>query len=426
MQPRHLLASVVLAASLAACAGPSALRPARSGDIAALKAALERDLREGRLTRSDVANIAQELAAHEVSSARANDAIQRVQQVRACARHLEDALLERTRGSDAAASDAARILEDEHMVDFGKWRSHAADPDPGWRAVGVRTLADADSGKPRRAALLDPDENVRLAAVYAAEDARDPADAAPLLEVAKLDPNPLVRVSAVRALGHLGSPEVVLQLKDLWVNALDPIRQAIVVAWSWPEMYRAGGQRELVLTVETTKGEPAILAGSLLHRSSPETSGIGISTLLKFIKGGTARERALAIAFAPCDDPEVKQAIQKAAEEKDPDIKLAALTALSRDPAQRAKALEGIGSLAASSLPAAPRAKAVMARLGDARVTALLLKDGESKESSSRSEAARMLVELGDFARAAMFLADPDAGVRTRTACQILVASDRK
>ncbi|MBI5533209.1 MAG: HEAT repeat domain-containing protein [Deltaproteobacteria bacterium] len=411
--------------SLAACAGPSALRPARSGDVAALRAALDADLRAGRLTRSAVGDIAEALASHELQSAKGNDALQRVQQVRSCARHLQDGLVERTKGTDLAAPEAALILEQSHLTDFDKWRARSADPDPMWRAVGVRTLTDPESANQRRAAMLDPDENVRLAAVRAAEDARDAGDGAQLIDVARLDPNALVRVTAVRALGQLGSPEMVLRLKDMMTNGSDAVRQSIVVAWSWPGMLEAGGQRELILIAETGKDEAAVLAGGILLRLGAETRGTGISTLLKHIDGSAARARVLAISLAPIDDPAVRQAVSKLSTTPDPEVKLAALTSLARDPAERAKALDGIGSLAASSLPVAAKAKATMARLGDARVTALLLKDGESKVAETRVDAARGLIELGDIARAAMFLADADAGVRTRTACQILVASER-
>ena len=401
------------------------MRPARTGDVAALRAALESDLRAGRLTRGAVAEIAQVLALHELQAAKGADAIQRVQQVRSCAGHLQDGLVERANGTDGAAPEAALILQQSRLVEPDKWRAHASDADPLWRAVGVRTLIESQDADGRRAAMLDPDENVRLSAVRAAEDARAPADVQQLLDVARLDPNALVRVTAVRAIGQFGSPETVLRLKDLLTNASDPVRQAIVVAWSWPGMLEAGGQRELVLIAETAKDESSVLAGGILLRLGPETRGVGISTLLKHIDGGAARVRSLAISLAPLDDPSVRQAVKKLSTAPDPEVKLAALTSLARDPAERAKALEAIGSMAASTLPIAARARAAMARLGDARVTALLLKDGESKVAEQRVDAVRGLIELGDIARAAMFLADADAGVRTRAACSILVASER-
>ena len=422
---RTLVASIALALSIVSCAGPSALRPARSGDIAALKVALERDLRDGRLTRSSVTELAETIASRELSVASGKEAVQRVQQLKPCARHLEDPLEQRTKMADPSAPDAALILLDAHLVDSDRWASRAGDPDPLWRAAAVRGMIEPEAGKSRRAAMLDPDENVRLAAVRAAEEARDPADAARLVDVARLDPNPLVRVTAVRALGQIGTPELVLTLKDLWNQAGDPVRQAIVVAWSWPGMLEGGGQRELISIAETSGGDNSILASSILVRLGPETRGIGVSGLLRNIQNGTARERALAITLAPYDDPDIKNAIKKASDEKDPEVRLAAFSKLARDPVERPKALEQIGMLAASSMPIATKAKAVLARLGDPRVTALLIKDGQSKDPQQRLEAVRGLLDLDDVARAALFLADADPGVRTRAACQILVASER-
>lgn len=427
MHPRSLLAPIALGLALAACAGPSALRPARSGDLAALRTALQDDLRAGRLTKSGVVDIAQELAEHELKIAKDNDALQRVAQARMCARHLVDPLRERAEAKDAAAPDAALALLEIGKADPDDYRTRVADPDPAWRAVGVRTLGEPKYGEQRRASMVDPDERVRLSAVRAAEDAADPADAAKLIDVGRLDPNFLVRVSAIRALGPIGSEETVLRLKDLYQSAPDPVRQEIVSAWSWPSMLEAGGQRELIAVAETKKGYPAIIAGGILVRLSPDTRGYGISALMKQFDTGTARERALAITLIPLDDESARKAINKEADSKDPEVRIAALSKLARDKdAKQAKAaLDALGTTAASDSPAAPKARAAMARLGDARVTALLLKDGQSPDASARKDAVRGLVDLNDIARAAMFLADGDVSVRMRTACEVLNASDR-
>ena len=312
-------------------------------------------------------------------------------------------------------------------ADLDEYRALATSVDPAWRAVGVRTLGDPRYGEQRRASMLDPDERVRLSAVRSSEDAADPADVTKLIDVARLDPNFLVRVTAIRSLGPIGSEQTVLGLKDLYQSAPDPVRQEIVSAWSWPSMLEAGGKRELIAVAETKKGYPAIIAGGILVRLAPDTRGYGISALMKQFDSGTARERALAITLAPLDDESVRKAVKKEAESKDPEVRIAALSKLARDKdAKEAKAaVDALGSLAASDTPAAPRARAAMARLGDARVTALLLKDGQSTDPSVRKEAVRGLVDLGDIARAAMFLADGDVSVRMRTACEVLNASDR-
>ncbi len=426
MRTRPLLAALFAAVAAASCAGPSALRPAKSGDIAALRSALDSDIRAGRLSRQDVADIAQELASHEVEAAQGPAAIQRMQQVQMCARQLEAALEDRAKGSDPAAPDAAMDLLMAKRADPDTWRTRASDVDPGWRAVGVRSLITKVDGNGRRAAMLDPDERVRLAAVRASEDGVDPADLPVLLDTARRDPNSLVRVTAVRAAAALGNADTVLRLKDMWVAADEPLREAIVAAWAWPGMLEAGGQRELIEAAESGKGTPTVIAGGILMRLGPETRGVGISTLLKNIQSGVARDRAFAIAMAPLDDPAVKEAIRKASTEKEPEVQVSALTRLASNPADRQAALQALGPIAASSWSAAARAKASMARLGDRRVTQLLIKDGQSKDPSTRVEAARLLLALDDVPRAVMFLADPDAGVRTRVACEILVASERR
>lgn len=425
MHLRALFAPLVLGLALAACAGPSALRPARSGDIAALRTALQDDLRAGRLTRSGVVDIAVELAEHELRSAKDSEALRRVQQVRMCARHLEAPLRERSEGTDSAAPLAALALLEVGKGDPDAWGDRATDSDPAWRAVGIRTLTDIESGKHRRAAMADPDERVRLSAVRAAEDAADPGDVTSLLEVARLDPDSLVRVTAVRSLGLHGSEDTVLRLKDLYLSAPEPVRQEIVSAWSWPSMLEAGGRRELITVAETGKGFPAIIAGGILVRLAPDTRGYGLSALMKQFDTGTARERALAITLAPLDDDAVRKAVQKEADSKDPEVRIAALSKLARDPKDGKASMDALGSIAASNTPAASRARAAMARLGDARVTTLLLRDAQSKEPAPRKDAVRGLVDLGDIARAALFLADDDAGVRMLTVCEILNASDR-
>lgn len=281
MHFRSLLAPIALGLALAACAGPSALRPARSGDLAALRTALQDDLRAGRLTRSGVVDIAQELAEHELKVAKDKDAVQRVAQVRMCARHLVDPLRERAGAKDAAAPDAAMAVLEMGKADLDEYRALATSVDPAWRAVGVRTLGDPRYGEQRRASMLDPDERVRLSAVRSSEDAADPADVTKLIDVARLDPNFLVRVTAIRSLGPIGSEQTVLGLKDLYQSAPDPVRQEIVSAWSWPSMLEAGGKRELIAVAETKKGYPAIIAGGILVRLAPDTRGYGISALMK-------------------------------------------------------------------------------------------------------------------------------------------------
>ena len=55
----------------------------------------------------------------------------------------------------------------------------------------------------------------------------------------------------------------------------------------------------------------------------------------------------------------------------------------------------------------------------------LLLEDAKSPKIQIRLRAARSLLALDEAARAAFFLADPNVDVRTRMACELLIASER-
>ncbi|MCU0694465.1 MAG: hypothetical protein MUF54_24035 [Polyangiaceae bacterium] len=259
----------------------------------------------------------------------------------------------------------------------------------------------------------------------ASAEASERDDVPALLDAARLDPNPLVRVTAVRALGGLPSKQVVLGLRDLWPAAADSARQAIVAAWSFPGMLEAGGRRELIWVAESEQGTPAIIAGGILIRVGGGARGPGLAALKKGMQTAVSRDRALATSMAPLDSPGFREVVKQAALELDPKVRVAALARLARDPAERNDALQSLGQLAVSDRPGADWAREAMARAGDLRVTRLLMQDGKSPVPAKRRQAATSLLALGDVARAAFFLADGDVSVRTQTACEILAASAR-
>ncbi len=419
-----MLAVVGLAAS-AACSRSSSLTRAKHGDVVGLRRALEIDLLAGRLTRWDVVDIADALASYEVRNAKGPIAVQRIAAVKACAVHLEDEFDERAAARDDDAADAAMALL---LVDKGskqKWRKLASSSDPRWRAVGARTLTRSGDGSRRRELMIDPDEFVRLAAVRAAEDAKDSKDASLLLEAARLDPNPLVRVSALRGLQASANPETVLRLKDLWARGTEALRQGIVVAWSLPGMFEAGGDRELALVAQSTDGAPSVIAAGILMRRGGQNRGIGLSSIGKSIRSGLARDRTLAIAMADLDDVGLRDAVRRATSDKDPQVCVRAWARLADDPKERPRALEALMRVASVEGPASDAARDALARLGDPRVTKLLMDDASSSNPEVRAQVAASLIVVGDIGRAAFFLADPDDHVRLRTACTLITASAR-
>lgn len=387
-----------------------------------MRAALQEDQRKGRLDASAAHDLAKTVAERELEVATGSEAVQRVQQVSLCARSLEDALEDRLDKSDRAAPLAAMALLQARLGDPDDWRSYATAQDPGWRAVGTRTLTREQDGKLRRERMLDPDEDVRLAAVRAAEVAADPSDRPVLLDCMRHDPFPLVRVTATRALAQQPAPEVVLALRDAWSQASAPLRQAIVAAWSFPGMLEQGGLRELRWAAESTEGTASIIAGGILTRLGGEVQGSGTAALLKAISVGTPQDRALAIAMAPLGNEQVFRAVQDASVEAEPKVRVAALSKLLSEPRTRARALEQLRAVAASGKPGAEEATDVLARAGDASVVPLLSKRAASPQAAERLRVADAWIAMGEFGRAAFFLADADARVRTGTACRILAA----
>lgn len=425
MRLPYLLAILLLVLQTVACAGLSATGHARRGEHEAMRRAMLEDFREGRLTRDAVADLAAVVAERGLLETKGAQAVQRVQQVRLCARCLEDPLSERAEGKDEAAPWAAMALL---LVDLGEpeaWRAHLNAQDPVWRAVAVRTLIDSDHAKRRRSAMLDPDKLVRLAAVQASEKAMDPADRPALIDTARNDPDLLVRVTAVRALGWVATEQDVLAMRDLWARAPQPVRQSLVAAWSFPGTLERGGERELRWVAETQSGAPSVIAGGILMRLGGPNRGVGLAALRRVMQEGIARDRAMAINMVPLGEAGFRELVEKLAQQAEPQVRVAALAKLALDPKSKAEARKKLGELAASERPGAGEARSAMARIGDRRVMQLLLKQAKSSDRQSRREAMQAFLALDDYARAAFFMADPDAGLRTRAACEILAASAR-
>lgn len=422
MRISALIAALALSVSSLACSNLSALSPARQGDLPALKKALDEDFRGGRLTRDAVTELSRALASHELRVATGNDAIRRAHQVSPCAGALDNALLERVERKDDVSAVAALLLLDAHRGDALAWHARASDENSAWRAVGTRTLQFPVDGELRRARMVDPDETVRLAAVRVSEEAFDFADRGVLGDVARRDPNEQVRAAALRALSATADAQVVTLLKDLWPLAGESTRQGIVAAWGWTGAFSRGGLEQIVWAAETQEGTASLVAGGILMRHGGDSRGPGLAAVAKGMRSGAVKDRAFAVTLAPLDDARMLELLVTASKESEPKVQVAALERLAGDEKHRAKSLATLGQLSVAGGAASGFARAAMARLGDRRVTTLLVEDAKSSRPELRERAAQLLTELGDWGRAAQALADPDVDVRTRVACRLLVS----
>jgi hypothetical protein len=426
---RVLLLSVALAPAVASCASTPAMRAARAGDHAALGRAVAARERAGDLSNGEAASLAREVADRELRSAAGSDAVDRVRDVRPCAHELDGALAARGATHDEAGAEAMLARIDAHAVDVDDGRGYLSDGDPRWRAVGARALVRSEDRDARLRALLDPDPSVRRAAARAARDARDPGDGAALADAARRDPEPIVRTEAVRSIAVLPATADGRNadvLRDLWTVGDDALREDIALAWSGPELWGAGGREALRVVVASDHGPGVVEAAAAVLRrgdAQGELAEVAMAQLVRALQRGPTQTRVQALAQSPVGAKELRPIVEEMADSDDGDIRVAALARLANEKDARAVAkLEG---LAQPGSPLALRARLALGSAGDRRVQAWLESDLVASEPSDRLAAATALASLGIASRAAPLLADPDARVRMRAACTILLADRR-
>jgi hypothetical protein len=401
------------------------VKAAANGDHAGLKAALSQERARGKLDPAKVRDVAKAVAEREIRHASGPDAMARIDEARGCSRPLTSALEDRAESTDDAAASATLALMDTRVnrpsAGESLLQKHGTSPSALWRAVAARAAVGTKLGDARRKFLLDPDERVRLAALRAALELPDPADAAALLEVARLDPSPLGQAIAARALGGVENAEVVVALRDRYATADEGLRQSIVDAWGLAPLAKAGGRRELIAVAENQTGAYAVEAGALLQQMSgdAEARAIGQRALVRAIGQGLARDRRLAIARAPIAERGVLEATQKAARDSDVSVRVAALTRLGEIAEERTKAFSELRKLAEGG---SHDALFALARAGDPAALEGVTKELTSTDAETRLAAMNVLVAAGRFANAAELLADANPGVRMRASCTVLSA----
>src|SRR5438132_6268589 len=108
-------------ALLVGCA-TAATTAAKRGDTEALRSAIGERHKSGAIYDSEAAEIARQVAAHEIEGASPKDAADRIRDVRGCAKQLEDTLEARAKVHDEAGAEAAQALLDIGAYDLGDAR----------------------------------------------------------------------------------------------------------------------------------------------------------------------------------------------------------------------------------------------------------------------------------------------------------------
>lgn len=439
---------LALAAPLLAC-GSSALRAAEQGDSPKLRAEIAQKHERGRLSNDEAAELARAVAEREIMTASdEGSALARLRETRACAAELDGALEGRMKKRDGAGAEAALSRLEDGRLGEGDARAWLDDADDRWRAVGARTLHREEDHKRRQAAILDPSPRVRRGGIRAAAEAKDPSDLDLLFETARVDPDLLLRNEALRSMsaivrgdaGKRRAGELAIRLRDLFTTGDDAIKEDVAVAWGLSPVFESGGREALRVAVAGGKGPGAIAAAGVVMRaaaSDADLSGSASALLARTITDGSRRDRLHALAVARPDGV-VLDAIRKAAQDEDRDVKVPALARLLDSKPDRESAKKELFGIAGygvkgfsgkaddpRAMEHATRARHALAASGDLRVQAWIEQDLASSEPQRKMGAASALAALGRAARAAPLLTDPDPSIRTRAACTIVMAARR-
>ena len=444
------------ALSSAGCAASPALRAAEAHDLVALKRELAAAGKQGSIDDSEARAIARAVAVHEIENAKGDDGAKALEAFSRCARTLDAAIEARAKGTDDLAAAAARTRLEEGRLSPDDARELASRPGlgPVWRTVETRALIRAGDGPARRARFVDGDQEIRAAALRASADAGDADDTDALLDAARLDPYPLARTLAVRAVAKTGSGEratsgsgeratsgsgeratsgsgsrAVLALRDLWTQADQDLRQSIADAWGTERHIDAGGRRELFWAAEHARGSAAIAAAGALSRWKGEGWDEAIGVLTRAIKDGPTIDRIFAIGIAPAHEPPIDEALRAAVNDKDDAVAVAAawrqLSGIGRDVPEtkdRKAIVARLLELAKSPTTRGFQAQKALARAGERGVLPFLDKQIGLADTRARETTGVAFVDLRETAKAVGFVADADVGVRAAVACAILEA----
>jgi hypothetical protein len=426
MRRWHCTVALASFAWCVSCGPKPPVRTALQGDLLSLKHDIKSAQQAQKLDHDTVVSLARALGERELMSAEGSDGALRVRTLRPCARSLRGTIERRADSGDDVAAELTLILLEMHATDRANLLKRYAQSSSGaWRAVAARAAVRSADRDVRKRFFTDPDERVRRAAFSAAYDARDVSELEPLLEAARLDPDPESQSLATRAAGTIGGERAVLALKDLWAQAEDDLRIAIIDGWMEHASFVTGGDRELAGAAEASTGLASVSASFALARVGGPQSTPANARLRRYILDGTDDEKRLALSVAPLND-ENEAALAEAAKKASPELRVVALARLSSVPARRTEAILALRELANqkpasdSDRHAQGAAITALAEAGDNSVHAALLKNLTDKDRQTRARAARGLTSLGDYTNAATALGDDDASLRSDLACAIL------
>jgi HEAT repeat protein len=397
------------------------IRAALTGDLAELKREVAQAQLRGEITRERLTELARAVARREVASARGGIGAQQLRRFRACLKPLQRELEQQARERDEAAAMAAMLLLESGQRDPTALVSEYSKDERGaFRALAARSSLSPREAELRRRYFLDPDERVRRAALEAALHAPRSSELEALLEAARLDPAPQSRARAVQAVGRIGGERAVLGLMDLFAAADEHEQLSILEAWSRPQSFGHGGERELSRAL-SRPGLVSVSAASLLL-GSRDSRTAALAVLARAIETGSDDERRVALSVAPVQEPAIRDALLAASKSPSPELTPLILLRLSEVPGRASEARKQLEALARDKGDSGLEAVFALAQLGSMTATARLEQELSHPSAARRRRAALMLARLGKLKGLSLRLADDDPSLRAELACQLLEA----
>lgn len=419
---------------LVACQKSSpALNYARQGATISLRAELDDAQRTGRLTEQLLSQVAQSTLEGELHRSHGPDGATWVRGLTPCALALERELEARAETQDSVGGEAALLLFEKHAWRGAAPKTFKTSQSDAFRALYARSLDE--SSEERRLLLSDPDERVRSATLEAILLSGAEADRSVLFEVARLDPNPLLRSKALRALGRIGGPRTLEFFLDRLRDPSAAERSAVVEGLTELARTEETAREELHRLAHVERGQLALTLARSLYTSeatplpgddseqkthSEERRTAALSRLFALASEGTREERRFALQLYPVDAPGYETLLTRAEADTDDQVLLTALVRrMTQKDHQRAAETKLLHWARGVTSPA-QQARAALASFGSSQVLPLLRADARHTNPVVRRVAGFGLIRLGDTPSVARLLSDPDRSVRTDLACRYL------
>ena len=423
------MARLLILAAIIALAPSCAPRPwvavARTGSLTDLQRSVEVASERRQFNDARTRSLAQVILEREIATATDAAAFDRVVGLQACASELYWPLNRRSKGIDDGAAAASLVLleaglqdPDERSLSFSHSSSGA------WRAVAARSAVAPELRSRVYAALLDPDQRVRSAAIRTIQASPILADGKALTEVARLDPDDSLKVASLLALGDIGDLNSLLSVREFWDEMNQPARMAYLQALYAPASRSRGGARILTRIMESDESLEGVVAASLMCHEPAPSSGYAISRLLRAVHQGTTSERLVALASLPKGDTDAQVEIRKLALSNNPYLRVAALESWLSAPTLADGARRRLQFIAAGKDADAFEASRVLALNGDESSILRVNRRLFAPLAEQRIAAARLLLRLGRWGAVARALTDDHPLVRLTIACNVLSRSN--